>query len=182
MFKFIFLKYDFFMRIVAFIFFLSSLSQASMSPRMQSIMAQLSGTFTETRNTNNQHKMNNKFNVDLLYLVREGPSFGVRYLTEIRNESGFEKGESYGLAIGYYWPTGLHALAYYDFFAKTGDWSNGKGYQFSLGYLEHLGRHYHAGFQLSTKSTTYKTNLANNLLDRRTISDNFASLVLMYLF
>ena len=55
----------------------------------------------------------------MLYLVREGPSFGLRQLTEIRNEYGFEKGESYGLAVGYYWPTGLHVLAYYDFFAKT---------------------------------------------------------------
>ena len=170
------------MRIIVFILLLSSLSQASMSPRMQSLMAQLSGTFTETRDASNQHKMNNKFNVDLLYLVREGPSFGLRYLTEIRNESGFEKGQSYGLVVGYYWPTGLHVLAYYDFFAKTGYWSNGNGYQISAGYLEHLGYRYHLGFQLSTKSTKYKTNYANNLSESRTMNDSFISLVMMYLF
>ncbi len=153
-----------------------------MSPRMQSLMVQLSGTFTETRDASNQHKMNNKFNVDLLYLGREGPSFGVRHLTEIRNEFGFEKAHNYGFVLGYYAYSGLHALAYYDFQATTRLWSSGHGYQLSLGYLEHLGYHYHVGFQLSAKSTKYTTSSEISLVNRRTVVDQFMSLVLMYLF
>lgn len=170
------------MRIIAFLLLLSSHSQATMSPRMQSVMTQISGSVTETRNHLNQHKMNNKFGIDLLYLVREGPTFGIRYLNEIRNESGFEKSQSYGFAIGYYTYSGLHALAYYDFQATTRLWSSGHGYQLSLGYLEHLGYHFHAGFQLSAKTTKYTTSTELSLVDSRIVNDQFMSLVMMYLF
>lgn len=114
--------------------------------------------------------------------MRQGPSFGIRYLTESRNEAGREAGEAYGLTVGYYWHRGWFILGHYDVFAKVGQWTDGQGQQINFGYLEHIGRHFHIGFQVSDRTTVYKTDTTSSLSESRTVKDTYPSVTLMHLF
>ena len=162
--------------------FYSLTSFAKLAPRMHSIMLQTNGTLYQTNNASGQEQYNHKVSVEVLYLVRSGPTFGGRYLVETRNETTSDVGEGYGPVIGYYGDTGFFATFNYDILAKLGRWRNGEGFEFSVGYLEHIGDQLHIGARYSTRKIRYKTDITSNLAVNKDVSDNYPSLSLMYLF
>lgn len=157
-------------------------SQAALAPRMYSIMTQVSGSLSEGSTATGSPIYNNKLSFEFLYLVREGPTFGFRYIIESRNENESQSGQAYGPMAGYYWNEGYFLLVNYDILAKLGHWTNGEGYEFSGGYLEHIGNQYHVGFKYSVRKIRYKTDTTNNTAVLKSVSDQFPSLVVMYLF
>ena len=161
---------------------LSLNSNAALAPRMYSIILQTALTRRQITDTSENSIRNNKMDINLLYFVRGGPTFGFRYFIESRNEVESESGESYGPSAGYYWESGFYFLGHYDILAKLGDWMNGEGTQVDIGYLEHLGGQFHIGFQFSDKRTVYKSSKTTNLAEDRVVKDAYPSLVLMYLF
>lgn len=155
---------------------------AALAPRMYSIIFQSALTYKVNTDLFNESVYNNKVDLNLLYFVRGGPTFGFRYLIESRNDVGSESGESYGPAAGYYWESGFFVLGHYDILSKLGTWTNGEGPSISLGYLEHIGGQFHIGFQMTDKTVVYKTDKSSNLSEIRTVKDTYPSLTLMYLF
>ena len=172
------------MRLVTLLvlFLLSLNCSAALAPRMYSIILQ--GGFSTRQNSDsfNNQVYTNKLDLNLLYFVRGGPTFGFRYLIESRSEAGNEAGEAYGPSAGYYWERGWFILGHYDILAKVGTWTNGEGPQIDFGYLEHIGGQFHIGFQVSDRTTTYKTDKTSSLSEIRTVKDTYPSLTLMYLF
>lgn len=168
---------------IAIALFLLSLNCfGALAPRMHSIILQTGLTARQITDTSENSIKNSKIDINLLYFVRGGPTFGFRYFIESRNESENETGESYGPSFGYYWESGIFFLGHYDILAKLGDWANGEGTQLDFGYLEHIRGQFHLGFQVSQKNTLYKTNKTTNLAEDRTVKDTFPSFLLMYLF
>lgn len=157
-------------------------AQATMAPRMYSIMAQLNGSLSQGSDVTGAPTYNNKVSFELLYLVRGGPTFGGRYIIEARNENESSSGQAYGPMVGYYSDKGFFALINYDVFAKLGRWTNGEGFEFGVGYLEHIGSQLHIGGKYSTRRIRYKTDITDNTATQKDVTDNFPSIVLMYLF
>lgn len=153
-----------------------------MSPRMYSIMAQISGTVKESGNNIDGTTYSNKIELNLLYLVRSGPTFGGRYLIQNQNYLESETGEGYGPLAGYYWENGAFILFNYDILAKLGRWRNGEGFQLDIGYVEHIGNRYHIGLKYSQRDVTYKTDLQDNTAEKKRVLDRYPSFVFMYLF
>lgn len=168
--------------IIPFFLLLSEVARATMSPRMYSIMTQVSGAIKESGNSQDGTTYNNKIELNLMYLVRSGPSFGGRYLIQNQNYLESETGEGYGPVAGYYWENGMFILANYDILAKLGRWRNGEGFQLDVGYIEHIGNHYHIGFKYSHRDVTYKTDLQDNTAEKKRVLERFPSFVFMYLF
>lgn len=165
------------------VFFAFSLhSQASLAPRMYSIMAQINTGVYQATDAGENQRYNNKLSLELLYLVRGGPTFGGRYLVETRNENQTNTGQAYGPMAGYYAENGFFAVFTYDVLAKLGNWTNGEGFEVSAGYLEHIGDQYHVGAQFSVRKIRYKTDITNNIAVSKDVTDHFPSLSLMYLF
>lgn len=165
-----------------FILFFSLKGFAALAPRMYSIIMQGALTMRETQDSFQNSIYTNKVDFNLLYFVRGGPTFGIRYMIESRNEAESEAGESYGPSAGYYWERGWFILGHYDILSKLGSWTNGEGPQIDFGYLEHVGGQFHIGFQISDRTVTYKTDKASSLSEIRTVRDTYPNLTLMYLF
>lgn len=155
---------------------------ATLAPRMHSIMTQINGSLSESSDINGSATYNNKLSLEVLYLIRRGPTFGARYMIESRNENSAQFGQAYGPIAGYYFETGLLILINYDIFAKLGRWSNGEGAEASLGYVEHIGDQIHVGAKYSFRRIRYKTDVTDNTAVLKTVNDQFPSLTLMYLF
>ncbi len=155
---------------------------ATLAPRMYSIMTQISGSLNESTDINGSATYNNKLSLEVLYLIRSGPTFGGRYMIETRNENSAQSGQAYGPMAGYYFDSGLFILINYDIFAKLGRWSNGEGAEASLGYVEHIGDQIHIGAKYSVRRIRYKTEVTDNTAVLKTVNDQFPSLTLMYLF
>lgn len=169
--------------VALFIFFLTLNCFGALAPRMYSIILQGAFTIRQTDDAVQNSIYTNKVDINLLYFVRGGPTFGFRYLIESRSESGTnESGEGYGPSAGYYWERGWFILGHYDILSKIGTWTNGEGPQIDLGYLEHIGGQFHIGFQISDRTTTYKTDKSSSLSEFRTVHDTYPSFTLMYLF
>ncbi|MCC2677490.1 MAG: hypothetical protein K0R29_66 [Pseudobdellovibrio sp.] len=164
------------------IFTLALPAQASLAPRMYSIMAQVNAGVYQATAANEDQSYNNKLSIELLYLVRGGPTFGGRYMIESRNENQSNTGQAYGPMAGYYADNGFFAVFTYDVLAKLGRWTNGEGFEVSAGYLEHIGDGYHVGAQFSVRKIRYKTDITNNVAVSKDVTDHFPSLSLMYLF
>jgi len=164
------------------IFTLALPAQASLAPRMYSIMAQVNAGVYQSTAANEDQSYNNKLSLELLYLVRGGPTFGGRYMIESRNENQTNTGQAYGPMAGYYADNGFFAVFTYDVLAKLGRWTNGEGFEVSAGYLEHIGDQYHVGAQFSVRKIRYKTDITNNVAVSKDVTDHFPSLSLMYLF
>lgn len=164
------------------ILFFSLNSFAALAPRMYSIILQGGFTLRETADSFENSVYTNKMDLNLLYFVRGGPTFGFRYMIESRSDAGSEAGESYGPSAGYYWERGWFILGHYDILAKSGSWTNGEGPQIDFGYLEHIGGQFHIGFQVSDRTITYKSDKTSSLSEKRTVKDTYPSLTLMYLF
>lgn len=156
--------------------------QATLAPRMHSIMTQMSGSLNESTDINGSATYNNKLSLEVLYLIRSGPTFGARYMIESRNENSAQAGQAYGPIAGYYFENGIFILINYDIFAKLGKWSNGEGAEASVGYLEHIGNQIHVGAKYSLRRIRYKTDITDNTAVLKTVNDQFPSLTLMYLF
>ena len=155
---------------------------ATLAPRMYSIMTQISGSLNESTDLSGSATYNNKLSLEVLYLIRSGPTFGGRYMIESRNENSAQAGQAYGPMAGYYFDSGLFILINYDIFAKLGRWSNGEGAEASLGYVEHIGDQIHVGAKYSLRRIRYKTDVTDNTAVLKTVNDQFPSLTLMYLF
>ena len=153
-----------------------------MAPRMYSVMAQFNGSVAEDTAPSGAAAYKSKFSLDLLYLVRGGPTFGFRYLIESRNELEIQSGQAYGPMAGYYSEKGFFALVTYDILAKLGHWTNGEGFQFDLGYVEHVGNQIHLGGKISTRKIKYKSDIFDSLAVEKNVQDTFASFIVMYLF
>ena len=149
---------------------------------MYSVMAQLNGSIAENTAANGDAAFKSKFSLDLLYLVRSGPTFGFRYLIESRNELEVQSGQAYGPMAGYFTEKGFFVLVTYDILAKLGHWTNGEGFQFDLGYVEHLGNQIHIGGKISNRRIRYKSDIFDSLAIEKNVQDTFPSFVLMYLF
>ncbi len=145
-------------------------------------MAQVSGTLAEGTDPSGNSTFNNKVSLEALYLVRGGPTFGGRYLIEARNELESNSGQAYGPTAGYYSEIGIFFLVTYDVLAKLGRWTNGEGFEITLGYVEHIGDQIHVGAKFSMRQMKYKTDITNNTAVSKSIRENFPSLVFMYLF
>lgn len=167
--------------IILALFFLQTAS-ATLAPRMYSIMTQINGSIAESTDINGGPTYNNKLSLEVLYLIRSGPTFGGRYMIEARNENSAQAGQAYGPIAGYYFETGLFILFNYDILAKLGRWSNGEGAEASLGYVEHIGNQVHVGAKYSLRRIRYKTDITDNTAVLKTVNDQFPSLTLMYLF
>lgn len=169
--------------LISFLFLFSTIdAEATLAPRMYSIMAQTNLSIYQATDSAENQNFNHKMSLELLYLVRGGPTFGGRYMIETRNENESQSGQSYGPVIGYYADTGFFAVFNYDIFAKLGRWTNGEGFEFSVGYLEHIGDSFHIGAKYSTRKMRYKTDITNNLAVSKDVTDNFPSISFMYLF
>lgn len=168
--------------VAIFISTLSLQSHATLAPRMYSIMAQLNASIYQATDSAEAQTYNHKLSFELLYLVRNGPSFGGRYIIETRNENGSNSGQAYGPMVGYYSDNGLYGTFNYDIFAKLGQWTNGEGFEFGIGYLEHMGNQLHVGAKYSTRKMRYKTDITNNLAVNKDVTDYFPSISFMYLF
>lgn len=155
---------------------------AALAPRMYSIIFQGGLTYRESKDSLNSNIYMNKADINLLYFMSSGVTFGFRYLIESRSEAGREAGEAYGPSAGYYWDRGWFILGHYDIFANVGSWTDGEGPQIDFGYLEHIGHHFHIGFQISDRTTTYKSDRTSSLSETRTIKNTYPSVTLMYLF
>ena len=155
---------------------------ATLAPRMYSIMTQVNGSLSESTDVNGGTTYNNKLSLEVLYLIRSGPTFGARYMIESRNENSAQSGKAYGPIAGYYFETGVFILVNYDIFAKLGKWSNGEGAEASIGYVEHIGDQIHVGAKYSLRRIRYKTDVTDNTAVLKTVNDQFPSLTLMYLF
>ena len=153
-----------------------------MAPRMYSVMAQVSGSAAQDTAPSGDAAYKSKMSIDLLYLVRSGPSFGFRYLIESRNELEAQSGQAYGPMAGYYSEIGFFGLVTYDILAKLGHWTNGEGFQLDLGYVEHLGNQIHIGGKISARKIKYKSDIFDSLAVEKNVQDTFPSFVLMYLF
>ncbi len=153
-----------------------------MAPRMYSVMAQISGSVAEDTAPTGDAAYKSKFSLDVLYLVRSGPTFGVRYLIESRNELGTQTGQAYGPMAGYYSEKGFFVLVTYDILAKLGHWTNGEGFQLDLGYVEHIGNQIHLGGKISTRKIKYKSDILDSLAVEKSVLDTFPSFVMTYLF
>jgi hypothetical protein len=164
------------------IFSLSLPTQASLAPRMYSIMAQVNAGLYQATDAAENQSYNNKLSLELLYLVRGGPTFGGRYMIESRNENQTNTGQAYGPMAGYYADNGFFGVFTYDVLAKLGNWTNGEGFEVSAGYLEHIGDQYHIGAQFSVRKIRYKTDITNNIAVSKDVTDHFPSVSLMYLF
>ena len=172
----------FFAKFLILILLLSSDARATLAPRMYSIMTQINGSLAQSTDINGGATYNNKLSFEILYLVRAGPTFGVRYMIESRNENESQTGQAYGPVVGYYSTTGLFVLINYDVLAKLGKWTNGEGFETSIGYIEHLGDQFHLGAMYSIRRIRYKTDITDNTAVLKTVDDQFPSLSLMYLF
>jgi len=157
-------------------------AQASLAPRMYSIMAQINTGIYQATDAGENQRYNNKLSLELLYLVRGGPTFGGRYMIESRNENQTNTGQAYGPMAGYYADNGFYTVFVYDVLAKLGNWTNGEGFEVSAGYLEHIGDQYHVGAQFSVRKIRYKTDITNNVAVSKDVTDHFPSISLMYLF
>ena len=157
-------------------------AEATLAPRMYSIMTQINGSYYQSTTAAEAQTYNNKLSLELLYLVRQGPSFGARYMIESRNENEAQSGQAYGPLVGYYHENGFFAVFNYDILAKLGRWTNGEGFEVSAGYLEHIGSQYHIGLKYSVRKIRYKTDVTNNLAVSKDVNDQFPSLSFMYLF
>lgn len=154
-----------------------------MAPRSKSFMVQFAATASNFTNDSPSEQFHSNGSLDFIYLVRSGPSFGLRYMAETRNEAGIiEGGQSFGALIGYYHYSGFNLLAIYDVSAKLGAWSKGSGFQADLGYLEHVGSQYHLGLKISHRSTKYTVDDRDRFAKDKTVSDTYPSFVFMHLF
>ena len=162
--------------------FWASFSRASLAPRMYSIMAQVNTAVYQGTDSLQNQTYNNKLSLELLYLVRSGPTFGARYMVESRNENQSNTGQAYGPMAGYYADNGFFGVFTYDILAKLGQWTNGEGFEVSAGYLEHIGGQVHIGAQFSVRKIRYKTDVTNNVAVSKDVTDQFPSVSLMYLF
>jgi hypothetical protein len=169
-------------RLFFFILLFSGISNATLSPRMHSIMAQIGGSIIQNTNTNDTERYSNALSLEMLYLVRGGPTFGGRYLIENKNITESESGESYGPMAGYYWENGAFMTVTYDILAKLGRWRNGEGFELNLGYVEHIGSRYHIGLRLTHHDITYKTDITDNTAEKKRVLSRYPSLVFMYMF
>lgn len=168
--------------VLAILIFVCPPALATLAPRMHSIIGQISGSISQGSDAAGATTYNNKLSLEVLYLVRSGPTFGGRYLIESRNENESTSGQAYGPMAGYYFENGAFILVAYDVLAKQGRWTNGEGFEFSAGYLEHIGDQIHIGGRLSSRRIRYKTDVTNNLAIQKDVTDQYPSLVLMYLF
>jgi hypothetical protein len=157
-------------------------AEATLAPRMYSFMTQLSGSLYQSTDAGGSATYNNKLSFELLYLVRNGPTFGGRYIIESRNENESTSGQAYGPMAGYYADNGFFAVFNYDILAKLGRWTNGEGFEFGVGYLEHIGDQMHVGGKISTRKIRYKTDITNNIAVQKDVAETFPSVTFMYLF
>lgn len=157
-------------------------SQATLAPRMYSIFMQVSATVSDSTDASNSPTYNDKISFEMLYLVRGGPTFGGRYVIEARNDNETTAGQAYGPTAGYVFEGGAFILVTYDVLAKLGRWTNGEGFQFDLGYIEHIGNQIHIGAKYSTRTMRYKTDITDSTAVQKDVRENFPSLVLSYLF
>ena len=141
---------------------ISTAGNATLAPRMYSIMAQVSGSVAESTDVNGSSTYNNKLSFEALYLIRSGPTFGGRYMIESRNENTSQSGQAYGPIAGYYFENGVFILLNYDILAKLGKWTNGEGAEASIGYVEHIGDQIHVGAKYSMRRIRYKTDITDN--------------------
>ena len=153
-----------------------------MAPRMYSIMTQVNASLAQGTDAAGAPTYNNMLSLEVLYLVRNGPTFGGRYLIEARNENESQSGQAYGPMAGYYADNGFFAVFNYDILAKLGHWTNGEGFELGAGYLEHIGNQFHVGAKLSTRKIRYKTDINNNVAEKKDVTDTFPSVSIMYLF
>jgi hypothetical protein len=145
-------------------------------------MAEVDAGIYQSTSANENQNYNNKLNLELIYLVRGGPSFGGRYMIESRNENQSNTGQAYGPLAGYYADNGFFGVFAYDILAKLGQWTNGEGFEVSAGYLEHVGNQLHVGAKFSVRKIRYKTDLSSNISVSKDVTDQFPSISLMYLF
>lgn len=166
---------------LALLFFIPT-ANATLAPRMYSLMTLVNGSISEGTDASGSVTYNNKVSFELLYLIRSGPTFGGRYIVESRNENSAQTGTAYGPIAGYYFETGMFVLVTYDILAKLGKWTNGEGAEVALGYVEHIGDQVHVGAKYSLRRIRYKTDVTDNTAVLKTVSEQFPSLTLMYLF
>ncbi|MBY0555352.1 hypothetical protein K2P97_12540 [bacterium] len=167
---------------LAVILLFSVQAQATLAPRMHSIMAQMNGSISQSSDINGGATYNNKLSLEVLYLVRNGPTFGGRYMIESRNENESQSGQAYGPMAGYYADNGFFVLFNYDVLAKLGRWTNGEGFEAGAGYVEHIGNQLHVGAKYSIRKIRYKTDITDNTAVQKNVSDSYPSITLMYLF
>ena len=160
----------------------SSDAGATMAPRMYSILGQVSGSILDGTDSTGSVFYGNKFSLEMLYLVRGGPTFGFRYFFEGRNENTSQSGQAYGPMAGYFNEDGFFILITYDILAKLGNWTNGEGFQLDLGYIEHMGNQIHIGGKISSRKIRYKSDRTNSLAVEKNVQDTFPSFVVTYLF
>jgi hypothetical protein len=170
------------MKMLTLLLFFALHAQATLAPRMYSIMGQINGSLSQGSDASGGSTYNNKLSFELLYLVRGGPTFGGRYIIESRNENQSQSGQAYGPMVGYYSERGFFALVNYDVFAKLGNWTNGEGFEAGLGYVEHIGNQIHIGGKYSVRRIRYKTDITDNTATEKVVNDQFPSITLMYLF
>jgi hypothetical protein len=170
-----------------FLFLLTSLffqsTMASLAPRMRSVLVQLSGGYSQFTLDPNSDYFYQNGSIDILYLNRRGPSFGLRAVIENRNTTAtVENGNSFGVFIGFVHQKGAFLLAGYESQSTLGRWKNGTGSFVELGYLEHIGSQIHVGVKYTSRNITYGTDKMDVTATRRAVTDTYPSLILAYSF
>lgn len=96
------------------------------------------------------------YDAKLGYLPGSGLYVGGIYTS--RNHSGTlsDSGSATGASLGYMGDNGLYLMGHYLVTAKTGDYTDGSGYQADFGYLANVSGSFHVGAELTYRDITYK--------------------------
>lgn len=113
--------------------------------------------------------------VKLGYIMANRWYWGVLY--SVRNDNQISlvsaTGNSAGAGLGYFSSGGFNWRAYYKFNESSGVYSEGKGFQFDVGYSIIPTPNMYLGFALSHRQTTYEANSSDPLFTSASRSETY---------
>jgi hypothetical protein len=100
------------------------------------------------------------YDVKLGYIDESHLYYGAIYTSRGDNQLSLNQtsGSSVGVGLGYFGYNGFNLRGYYKFNDVFGQYEDGTGYQFDLGYAINPTSSFYAGLNVSFRETTYKTN------------------------
>lgn len=100
------------------------------------------------------------YDVKLGYINDSSIYLGAIYTARADNQASANQtsGSSTGLGLGLFSYSGFNFRAYYKFGDTFGDYKDGAGYQFDMGYAINPTSSFYLGLNISFRESTYKTN------------------------
>ena len=100
------------------------------------------------------------YDIKLGYISESQLYFGAMYSVRNDNQTTANRvdGQSVGVGLGFFRYNGFNIRAYYKFNDNYGDYKEGTGYHFELGYAINPTSSFYLGLCYSVRETTYKKN------------------------